>query len=236
MPSKKLFGLVKIKAKEIITSVFLFNGNAQVAIDRVFQELGIKLSERQILYYFSDLKKPLEQANDEKAQSTLEEIRLKELKKLDYLELEVIQQWHRSKENAETISTESVGVNENDLNQLREDLPVNNRFDGDPRDPDPELTSLKIQVKTKEKKKTSGRIAEPRYIKLLVDIQARRAQLIGLDKKDDRLDWREQLRKAGLEENTINAIEYQLTELISKYIAGVTNNSNAQGQENSYIS
>jgi len=237
MAANKLSGIAKIRAKEIITSVFLFNGDEQTAIDRVYQELGVQLSERQIQYYFTDIKKPIQENQEQQAQEALEEIRQKELKKLDYLELEVIQQWHRSKQNAESITVESVGVDVDELNQLKKDLPQDDKFADDPRNPDPTLKEdLKVQVKTKEKRKSSGRIAEPRYIKLLVEIQARRAQLLGLDKKDDRLDWREQLRKAGLDETTINAIEYQLTELISKYIAGLNNGNNTQSQENGYVS
>lgn len=179
MAAKKLSEHQKVKAKEIISSVFLFGGDAEIAVIQIFEATSIKVSTRQVYHYLEQIKAKSQQ----KTEQNLEQVRQGELEKLKYLELETIAQWQRSKQNAETLTTESVGVDEKEIAEFSKELTDErvNRFDGDPRNPDPELKDLKVEVKTKEKKQVSGRTGEPKYIDLLIKIQQRRADLLGLD-------------------------------------------------------
>lgn len=176
MAANKLNAHQKLKVKEIIANVFLFDGTVEIAVEHIFIAMGINISSRQVYRYLKQINEQVKKTTEQ----NLDKIRQNELKKLKHLELEVLGQWERSKQNIESFTTESVGVDEKELNELREDLPLKNRFDGDPRNPDADL-KVKVEVKTKEKKQVTGRIAEAKYIQILVNIQERRAKLLGLD-------------------------------------------------------
>lgn len=178
MSAKKLSEHQKAKAKEIISSVFLFGGHAEIAAVQIFEATGIKISTRQVYHYLQQIKED----SQAKVEQNLEEVRQNELAKLTYLELETLGQWQRSKQNAETFTTEAIGVDEKALNELADEKATHSkRFDGDPRNPDPELKDLRVEVKTKEKKQIAGRTGDSKYIQILVNIQERRAKLLGLD-------------------------------------------------------
>jgi hypothetical protein len=99
-------------------------------------------------------------------------VKAAELAKLDHLENEVYSQWERSKQNAETVTTELVGVDEVPAAERRR--PGRRDDDGDPRE-------ARLEVKTKEVTKSAGQSGDPRYIHNLMEISERRAKLLGLD-------------------------------------------------------
>jgi len=100
MAAIKLTKDQRIKAKEIIADVFLFNRGVDTAIDNIFSVIGIKLSRGQIYFYL----KQIEQDWQEKTQKDIQAIKAKELKKLEKLELELIVQWQRSQEETRSKS------------------------------------------------------------------------------------------------------------------------------------
>lgn len=169
MAVNKLNPHQQIKVKEIISSVFLFNGNAPKAIEKIEQTTGVTLSIQQIYYYLKQIKEEEKQ----KTAANAEEIKAKELKKLDYLESEVIEQWDKSKLNAETVTTKTLGIEEKPAFNTANKKGLTD-FDGDPRE-------AKLEVKTEETLKRSGQCGDPRYIDNLIRLSKRRSELLGLD-------------------------------------------------------
>lgn len=103
MPAIKLTETQRIKAKEIISDVFLFNGKVSTAIDRIYAATGVTLGKGQIYFY----RKQIEKGWQEKAQKDIQVIKIRELKKLDTLELEAITQWERSQKEQASTSTKT---------------------------------------------------------------------------------------------------------------------------------
>lgn len=101
MPVHKLNDYQQIKAKEIIADVFLFNGNAHKAIAEIEKQLQVSVSYQLIYYYLRQIKKDW----SAKTQKSVEEIKAKELAKIDKLESEAISEWQRSKSKSTTVTT-----------------------------------------------------------------------------------------------------------------------------------
>jgi hypothetical protein len=135
------------------------------------KEIGERLSLSGIHYYL----KQIEEEWREAYLSDTQKIKAAELAKLDHLEEEIYPQWERSKQDAQTVTTEMVGVEDvgsgNTAGERRR--PRLDPEDGDPREE-------KLAVKTKEVTKLVGQAGDPRYVHNLLEITEQRAKLLGL--------------------------------------------------------
>lgn len=165
----------KIQVKRVIAKVTLRGGTQEKAAQQIKNELGISLSQSQVSRYLSDLKAQW-LANTQQDVAT---IRAKEIAELDALKEEVYNEWERSKLNAETTTTKTVGVDEK-KNKVDEKKNKSKKYNPDSDlDEDPRDTRLAVEIE--ETHKVAGQCGDPRYITNLLNIQERKSKLLGLD-------------------------------------------------------
>lgn len=170
MATRKLTDYQQTKAKEIIAKIILRKGTQEKAAEEIEKQLGIRISRQQVSYHV----KALQQEWLANSQRDIATIKAEEIAELDNLKNEVYNEWERSKLNAETTTTKLVGIDEAKSNKAKQHSVFIDDEAEDPRNP-------KLQVQTEETKKVAGQSGDPRYITNLLNIQERKAKLLGLD-------------------------------------------------------
>jgi hypothetical protein len=167
--ANKLSEAQRIRVKDIVATLSLRCVKQSRIIEAIEQETGETLTQPQISFYLSQAKKDWKRSASGAIQDKIE----REEAKLDLVEEQSWNEFDRSKLNAETLTTKTLGIEEKP--------PVNSADKKDSTNSDIDPREAKLQIKTEETLKSEGQCGDPRYLQIIINSSKQRADLLGLN-------------------------------------------------------